>query len=765
MYLFLPCGCLCCSSDPRVAVHEEGRRCLGGTLVRRVTCGRRCAFWVPKKRIDQFIALSALLALLCVVVAGLSLVAGRVEVQHQVNRWVVLDSPESHSYDRWSGTSSSPSCSSSSVTVYAFDVRNPTAVLTEAAPAELVEMGPVKYRVHRRRFDVSWSDEGDELQFTTWTSYHFDEAASVAGLDPTKTTATNVDLAALTLFELLPGVATDLTEDGDELLAFLESEVCVDPDSLPKFCGGGADVIAAWLDSSDVIWKTFFKRLLCADSHGSTPFVERTLHDMVFGGSASVLQTLHGVLRGVEALLAQVDGAVDDPSLEVALEHSLATVTTLADTLITTSPPLLRNATSAAEARYYSNPDVICTGRGSRRHGRAQVGKYRSRQGATGMFQCAASLTTDEAVNSSTRMCPPFESSWSATEAAAEGWQQLWHGHEEVSDSSNGEQFRPANWWTGRAHETLSVVSEALSRPVPLELTHHSGEVEGLATRRYAVPDSVLENADVRPDNDVFEQWGPSGLANLTSGLGLPLFVSRPHFLRGDDDLLVSVQGLRPDSVVHETLVDVEPVTGVAASSAQRWQVNALVTNWSLPTISQGADDVLLLLEEAVYYALCVRHNTTAQSQALCDFLAGRDQALTACLAEPGQWTLQGQGQDWAGLFVPWAWTDETTSLNPQTVSGLHDDTTSASDRASLAAHVLLGFAVAFVLLFLVGIVARLTARQLAEDPYSKRLLDDGASLDGSVSSLERAWLDNGATQQESRVLMKSSSVANLAES
>ncbi len=38
------------------------------------------------------------------------------------------------------------------------------------------------------------------------------------------------------------------------------------------------------------------------------------------------------------------------------------------------------------------------------------------------------------------------------------------------------------------------------------------------------------------------------------------MFISNPHFLNADKDILNTVDGLKPDPEKHETYLDIEPV-------------------------------------------------------------------------------------------------------------------------------------------------------------------------------------------------------------
>ena len=41
---------------------------------------------------------------------------------------------------------------------------------------------------------------------------------------------------------------------------------------------------------------------------------------------------------------------------------------------------------------------------------------------------------------------------------------------------------------------------------------------------------------------------------------GNPIYMSWPHFLHGDPDLLRTVEGLYPDPELHSFILDVDPV-------------------------------------------------------------------------------------------------------------------------------------------------------------------------------------------------------------
>ena len=44
--------------------------------------------------------------------------------------------------------------------------------------------------------------------------------------------------------------------------------------------------------------------------------------------------------------------------------------------------------------------------------------------------------------------------------------------------------------------------------------------------------------------------------------MDLPLVMSKPHFLHGDDFLSAHFEGLKPDPIKHQTTLFAEPMTG-----------------------------------------------------------------------------------------------------------------------------------------------------------------------------------------------------------
>lgn len=65
----------------------------------------------------------------------------------------------------------------------------------------------------------------------------------------------------------------------------------------------------------------------------------------------------------------------------------------------------------------------------------------------------------------------------------------------------------------------------------------------------------------------------------------VPVYATGAHFYGGDQDLLNGIQGLSPDKSLHESFIDVEPLTGFVLRASLRFQINVNVSRMeSMPT-------------------------------------------------------------------------------------------------------------------------------------------------------------------------------------
>lgn len=115
--------------------------------------------------------------------------------------------------------------------------------------------------------------------------------------------------------------------------------------------------------------------------------------------------------------------------------------------------------------------------------------------------------------------------------------------------------------------------------------------IKGIDLYRYILAPSMLYNTSITPSNAEYFGWGPSGLLNVSNcNLRIPvrpppththanpssqsmrffvvccvpslqLFVSKPHFLDASTNVLAAVNITPPSRELHDTYVDVEPVS------------------------------------------------------------------------------------------------------------------------------------------------------------------------------------------------------------
>ncbi|XP_055891427.1 lysosome membrane protein 2-like isoform X2 [Biomphalaria glabrata] len=118
---------------------------------------------------------------------------------------------------------------------------------------------------------------------------------------------------------------------------------------------------------------------------------------------------------------------------------------------------------------------------------------------------------------------------------------------------------------------------------------------QGIDLRRYGGDKNDMLNASANKDNIGFcipqTDCLPTGLLNSTTcqepvdGFPLPIIVSFPHFLYADPDVINSFIGLQPNEDEHQTLIDIEPWTGLVLQAAKRLQINIFIEQ--VPYIKQ----------------------------------------------------------------------------------------------------------------------------------------------------------------------------------
>jgi hypothetical protein len=182
----------------------------------------------------------------------------------------------------------------------------------------------------------------------------------------------------------------------------------------------------------------------------------------------------------------------------------------------------------------------------------------------------------------------------------------------------------------------------------------------GVTVRRFGLQPKDLENATTNPANAQFYNFAPSGMENTTAAFGIPVFVSFPHFLHGDPSLVAAVEGLSPNTDVHDSVFDVEPQTGLPTLAHKRLQVNYQMQDRTLPqtdpdnqalanAICANISDVIESLASHKIYT----RNLTSLS---CNMTLFND--LFTCLNAPADWRMYN-----GEVFFPYGWVDESFLL------------------------------------------------------------------------------------------------------
>jgi len=140
----------------------------------------------------------------------------------------------------------------------------------------------------------------------------------------------------------------------------------------------------------------------------------------------------------------------------------------------------------------------------------------------------------------------------------------LWE-EEEIVRGTDGTQFAPQV----SQSENLHVFVSDLLRSVDLYFTG--------TTSIYDIELFRFELSSQTFDIDFNYYQSIKGLANMTIDQGFPVFLSKPHFLDADNDLIESIKGVYPIKEFHDTYLDVEPNSGAVMNAAERFQINLMI--------------------------------------------------------------------------------------------------------------------------------------------------------------------------------------------
>ncbi|XP_030839054.1 scavenger receptor class B member 1 [Strongylocentrotus purpuratus] len=148
----------------------------------------------------------------------------------------------------------------------------------------------------------------------------------------------------------------------------------------------------------------------------------------------------------------------------------------------------------------------------------------------------------------------------------------------EIAESTDGSLYHPNVEKT----DTLQLYQPPLCRSVSYDFVKDSS-YEGIPLLKFSLSPFTYMNATAFPPNEGFcsgqrELCGPSGVMRQDPcHFGSPVAISNPHFLGGQQTLFDDVDGLSPNSSLHDSYMEVEPKTGIPFVMKFRVQINMFV--------------------------------------------------------------------------------------------------------------------------------------------------------------------------------------------
>ncbi|RYH18302.1 hypothetical protein EON65_27325 [archaeon] len=380
-------------------------------------------------------------------------------------------------------------------------------------------------------------------------------------------------------------------------------------------------------DPGDLLLKT----LLCNVPSGISPFFKMTPGPAWFGWLNDPIMT-------------EVQHIIDILSAKIGKKIPWSTAI----------PGASINYTSIEDTRRRRTADTFKTGKKDT----MEVSRYVRYQNMTHIWTCPepykAPLPYKEGEEFAA--CPHFQHDWDEKTARDMGYTKPFD-----TEFANRIQGTDGNMY-GRPIRTekIQIFISDIYRSVWLK-QHGRQQWNGITLNRYGVQEKDMWNTTLNPDNAQYYAFGPTGLENATTANNVPVFISFPHFLHGDERLVSAVKGLHPQVGAHETYLSIEPQTGLLVEAKKRLQINYLMESYSLPEISPESVDAaealcagLQSLIEKIKDLPGV--NETALPDVTCELTVITP--LFTCLAQPSQWKLANDQ-----IFFPFGWVAEEMAL------------------------------------------------------------------------------------------------------
>lgn len=131
----------------------------------------------------------------------------------------------------------------------------------------------------------------------------------------------------------------------------------------------------------------------------------------------------------------------------------------------------------------------------------------------------------------------------------------------------------------------LNIFIKSFCRSISLKFDREVTVLNGIPAWRYKSPRGAFASSRTNPDNACYcdaevEQCPPDGVFDASKCVdGIPLMLSYPHFLEGDDSLFEHFEGLQPNQKQHETFADIHPRMAFPIGGSSRIQMNFRVTS------------------------------------------------------------------------------------------------------------------------------------------------------------------------------------------
>ncbi|XP_013859290.1 lysosome membrane protein 2c [Austrofundulus limnaeus] len=194
--------------------------------------------------------------------------------------------------------------------------------------------------------------------------------------------------------------------------------------------------------------------------------------------------------------------------------------------------------------------------------------------------------------------------------ASSDGEYVFFTGQQDYMDFARVDTWqgsRSLNWWTSDECNMINGTNGAFFHPIVTKdevlymfssdlcrsvyaLYAEDVTVKGIPGYRFVPPYEVFANLTVNPANAGFcvpagDCLG-SGLLNVSvCKQGAPIIMSSPHFYLADEKFAQDISGMKPKKEHHETVIDINPLTGIVLQAAKRLQINVYIEK--IPSFSQ----------------------------------------------------------------------------------------------------------------------------------------------------------------------------------